>query len=219
MKGLKNVRLGLAGVLAAALVAVGAFLVVSQASAVSGTLTITSITIAPGDQGTADLRSNVPTPGLGSWTVDITYDPTQVVAVGCLPPQPHSVCNPSFASNKVRIAGASSSGLVGDTSLGTITFRMLGATTATCGSSPLTLSTTVFADATVGTPHDITLTSTNNGTITCAAPTPLPVLAPSGTGVQSDGGSADAWLIIGLAGAGLAILGGYGALRRRNKVA
>jgi hypothetical protein len=222
MTGMKNVRLGLAGVLAAALVAGSAFLVVSQASAVSGTLSISSPAIAPGGQGVADLRSNVPTLGLGSWTVDITYDPTKISVVGCLPPQPHSVCNPNFASNKVRIAGASSSGLIGDTSLATITFHMLGATTSTCGSSPLTLSTSVFADATVGNPQNITLTATTNGTITCAAAataTPLPALVQSGTGPGSDNGFTYGWLIVGLVSAGLAALAGYGALRTRRKVA
>jgi hypothetical protein len=215
MKGLKNLRLGLAGVLATALVAVGAFLAVSQASAVSGTLTISSITIAPGEQGVADLRANVPAPGLGSWTVDITYDPSKVSVVGCLPPQPHSVCNTNFASNKVRVAGASSTGLVGDTSIATITFHMLGATVSTCGASPLTLSTDVFADGMIGNPQNITLAGTNNGTITCAAP--QPALAPSGTGVGSDSGFAYGWLIIGLASVGLAALVGYGSLRLRRR--
>ena len=211
MKGLKNVRLGLAGILAAALVAVGAFLVVSQVSAVSGTLSISSPTIAPGGQGTADLRSNVPAPGLGAWTVDITYDPTKVTVASCAPAQ-GGVCNPNFAANQVRITGASANGLLGDTSLGTIT---LTAASSCSGTTPLTLSTNVFADATIGNPTNITV-SPSNGTITCAvAATPLPRPGPVGQG-PSDGGSST-WLIVGLAGAGLAMLAGYGALRLRSK--
>jgi hypothetical protein len=221
MKGLKKMRLGLAGVLAAALVAVGAFLVVAQVSAVSGTLSISSPSIAPGGQGTADLRSNVPAPGLGAWTVDITYDPAAVSVASCAPAQ-GGVCNPNFAANKVRITGASANGLVGDTSLGTITLHMLAATTAACGAaSPLSLATNVFADATIGNPQNITMSATTNGTVTCAAApataTVAPGLGPTGQGPS--GGSSSDWLIIGLAGAGLAMLAGYGALRLRGNVA
>jgi hypothetical protein len=214
-------RLGLAGVLAAALVAVGAFLVVAQVSAVSGTLSISSPTIAPGGQGTAELRSNVPAPGLGAWTVDITYDPAAVSVVSCAPAQ-GAVCNPNYAANKIRIAGASANGLIGDTSLGTITLHMLAATASACGAaSPLSLATNVFADATIGAPANITLTSTTNGTVACAAAAPTPtlvVLGPTGQG-PSGGGSSSDWLIVGLAGAGLAMLAGYGALRLRGNVA
>jgi len=215
-------RLGLAGVLAAALVAVGAFLVVAQVSAVSGTLSISSPTIDPGGQGTADLRSNVPSPGLGAWTVDITYDPAAVSVASCAPAQ-GGVCNPNFAANKVRITGASANGLTGDTSLGTITLHMLAATASACGAaSPLSLATNVFADATIGNPQNITLTSTTNGTVTCAAApaataTRAPGLPINGGG-PSDGGSST-WLIVGLAGVGLAMLAGYGALRLRGNAA
>jgi hypothetical protein len=221
MKGLKTVRLGLAGILAAALVAVGAFLVVTQVSAVSGTLSISSPTIAPGGQGQADLRSNVPAPGLGAWTVDITYDPAQVSVASCAPAQ-GGVCNPNFAATQVRITGASANGLIGDTSLGTITFNMLAATAAACGApSPLTLTTNVFADATIGDPQPITLTSTTNGTVTCGtAATPLPTLGPTGDGFGgSSSESSFGWLIMGLGGAGLAALAGFGALRLRSKAA
>jgi hypothetical protein len=220
MKGLKRVRLGLAGVLAAALVAVGAFLVVAQVSAaVSGTLSISSPTIAPAGQGVADLRSNVPAPGLGAWTVDITYDTTKVSVASCAPAQ-GGVCNPAFAANQVRITGASANGLIGDTSLGTITFNMLAATTAACGApSPLTLTTNVFADATIGNPTDITLTSTANGTVTCGAAA-LPTIVPSGFGPDSSSSeSSFGWLVMGLGGLGLAALAGFGALRLRSTTA
>ena len=217
MKGLNRVRLGLAGVLAAALVAVGAFLVVAQVSAVSGTLSISSPTIAPAGQGVADLRSNVPAPGLGAWTVDITYDPTKVSVASCAPAQ-GGVCNPAYSATQVRITGASANGLIGDTSLGTITFNMLAATAAACGApSPLTLATNVFADATIGNPTDITLTSTSGGTITCGAAA-LPTLGPTGSDPLTPGGeSSFGWLIMGLGGLGLAALAGYGALRLRSK--
>jgi hypothetical protein len=231
MKGLKTVRFGLAGTLAAALVALGAFLLVSQASAVSGTLMISSPSIAPGGQGTAELTANVPSPGLGAWTVDITYDPTKTTIVSCAPAQ-GGVCNPAFAATKVRITGASASGLMGATSLGTITLKAAGSAGNCTTTAPLTLTTNVFADATVGAPADITITGgPTPGTITCAAavvPTATTgaavatatkiVLVPSGTGPSSSD-SNSSWLIVVLAGAGLAALAGYGALRVRSKSA
>ena len=220
MKGLKNVRLGLAGILAAALVAVGAFLVVSQVSAAaSGTLSISSPAIAAGGSGTADLRSNVTAPGLGAWTVDITYDPAKLTVGACTPAQ-GGVCNPNFAANMVRITGASANGLIGDTSLGTIAFTNNQAAGTACGAVPLTLTTNVFADATIGDPQSFTPTITN-GSVTCAvAATPLPTLGPTGQGYTGTGGeSSFGWLILGLGGAGLAALAGFGALRLRSKAA
>lgn len=220
MKGLNRVRLGLAGVAAAALVAVGALLVVSQAAAVSGTLGISSPAIAPGGTGTADLRANVPAPGLGAWTVDITYDASKV-SVGTCTPNASGVCNAHYGANVVRITGASATGLTGDTSLGTIQFTQTAATAAACSSSTLTLAASVFADATIGAPAAITVTP-GGGSITCAAaaaPTTAPSLSATGYGPASNSGFGYDWLIVGLAGAGLAALAGYGALRLRGKAA
>jgi hypothetical protein len=232
MKGLKTVRFGLAGTLAAALIAVGAFLLVSQASAVSGTLNVSSATIAPGGQGSVELTANVPLPGLGAWTVDITYDSTKVTVVSCAPAQ-GGVCNPHFGANVVRITGAHASappdppGIVGDTSLGTITFHETAATASACGTpAALTATTNVFSDGTIGAPAPITLTITS-GTLTCAAaptavpPAPTATTGPGlgGTGTGPSSSDSSNWLIVALAGAGLAALAGYGALRLRSKAA
>jgi len=214
MKGLKSAKLGLVG--AVAMLAIGGLLLVSQAAAVSGTLGITSATIAPNGTGNVDLKANVGAPGLGAWTVDITYDPA-VVAVatdGCAAQQ-NGVCNPAYTANQVRITGASASGLRDEKVLGTITFRCL-----TLGTSALTLVTNVFADATIGNPTAIDATVTN-GSITCAvAPTatPLPTLVVTGTGPASDGGTGYSWLIAALAAAGIAGLAGYTVLRLRARV-
>ncbi len=225
MKGLKTVRFGLAGTLAAALVALGAFLLVSQASAVSGTLGISSPSIAPGATGTAELTANVPSPGLGAWTVDITYDPTKITVVTCAPTS-GGVCNPAYAPTKVRITGASATGLIGSTSLGTITLKAAGSAGNCTTTAPLTLTTNVFADATVGAPADITITGgPTNGTISCAAvatavpPTATTVPGPPPTGTGPGSSDSSSWLIVVLAGAGLAALAGYGALRLRSKSA
>jgi len=202
---------------------VGAFLLVSQASAVSGTLTVSSPNIAPGGTGTVELTSNVPTPGLGAWTIDVAYDPAKLTPSTCAPAQ-GGVCNPNYehnggATDLVRITGASASGLIGSTSLGTITFS---AAAGCSGTTPLTATTNVFADATIGAPANITVTITS-GAVNCAPATVAPTAtkAPDLVIVGSGPGGSDSsnWLIVALAGAGLAALAGYGALRLRSKAA
>jgi hypothetical protein len=159
----------------------------------------------------------VPAPGLGAWTIDVTYDPTKLTPTDCSPAQ-GGVCNPEYSSTQVRITGASANGLEGSTSLGTITFS---AAASCSGATPLTATTNVFADATIGDPQPITVTINSGSGVNCAAPTVAPtatplILTPSGAGPDSD---SSAWLIVGLAGAALAALAGYGALRLRGKAA
>lgn len=221
MIGISRVRLGLAATLAAALVAAGALLLVSQAAAVSGTLTVGSVTLAPGGQATVDIRSNVPAPGLGAWTLDMSYDSTKVAIVSCAPAPTHSECNLSYGANTVRLVGATGPGLTGDTSLATITFRSLAASGSACSPVSLSITPTLYDDATVGGPLPVTVTVTN-GSLQCpAAPaatptaTPLPQLVVSGAGSGADG-SSSGWLIA-LAGVGVAVLAGYGALRLRTR--
>lgn len=216
MKGLKRLKLGLAGIAAGAFLLAGSLLLVGQVSAISGTLSIDDGTAAPNGTTSVDLSANVGGIGLGAWTVDISYD-SDVVSVGSCSPAQGGVCNPNFAAETVRITGASASGLVGDTTLGTITFR--------CGSdegdSPLGLSVEVFADATIGAPADIDET-VSEGSITCetpapAAPTATPIVLPP-TGSGSTGSGSDlSWLIAALAGAGVVALAGYSVLRVRTR--
>lgn len=216
MKGVKGMKLGLLAIGAVAALVAG-LIVAAQVSAVSGQLSIGSMTAAPNGTGTVEVHSNVPTPGLGAWTLDIAYDPTKVT-VGTCTPTNGGVCNTHYSSTTIRIAGASASGLTGDTNLGTIAFTCGSA----LGSSSLTITPSVFADGTVGSPQPITVTPTN-GAVTCAvAPTAtVGVLAgtatslpPTGYG-SSTGGSDSSlgWIIAGLAGAGLAAIAGFGALR------
>ncbi len=201
----------------------------SEVSAASGELMIGSATVAPGEQGSVDLQAlDVTTPGLGAWTVDITYDSTAVTAVSCNPLQ--GVCNANFAAETVRFTGAVATGLEGDTTIGSITFQCAEET----GSSVLTLTPQVFADATLGAPAQIEAT-VQNGSIACVSipptveplPTSTPGTAPTATqgppaatstptgkglptagigGPGSDGGSTAGWLMAGLAGAGIAWL-------------
>jgi hypothetical protein len=223
MNGLGRVRLGLAATLAAALVGAGALLLVSQAAAVSGTLTVGSATLAPGGQATVDIRANVPTPGLGAWTLDLTYDPAKVSIVSCAPAPSHSECNTHYGANTIRLVGATGPGLMGDVSLATVTFHSLAASGSACSAAiPLTVTATLFDDATTGGPQPVTVTVTNGALLCPAAPTavaptatPLPRLVVTGAG-SGAAGSSSGWLIA-LAGVGVAVLAGYGAVRLRTK--
>lgn len=222
---------GLIAAAAVVLVLGAGLLAASQASAASGTVSVDSITVAPGEEGSVDVAAlGVTSPGLGAWEMDVTYDPTVVSVVSCSP-QAGSLCNANFASNKVRIVGASASGLLGNTTLASITFEC-----DTEDSSTLSLDVEVLADATLGEPEPISY-SLQNGAVTCSSVEP-PVIPPSptvpageeptatdvtpaglpdsGTGGGSDSGSLG-WLIGITAGAALAAIAGFGALRLRSR--
>ena len=163
--------------------------------------------------------------GLGAWTIDIEYDSDLLTASDCEAEQ-GGVCNPEFTDNSVRVTGASAGGLSGDKVLGSITFDCNGE-----GESDLTISLSVFADATIGDPQDIIPTaSVSNGTFTCGGETGgdddgdgdgddddgVTGLGDTGTGFTSGGSSSVSWLIALFAVIGLAVLAtGYGVARMR----
>jgi hypothetical protein len=218
MKGLKAKGLGL--VAAAAVAAIGAGLLASTVLAVSGTIGVGSASAEPGGQATVDLTANVGDPGLGAWTVDIEYD-ASVVSVESCEPEQGGVCNDAFTETSVRITGANAGGLEGEKVLGSITFECGDAE----GSSDLTLSVSVFADATPGAPTDISYTA-SNGSIDCEEPPPTDTAAPATdtpepglplTGTGSDSGGGLGWLVAVLAAAGAATVVGFGALRLRGR--
>ena len=80
-------------------------------------------------------------PDLGSWTVDVSYDPKAVTVVTCSP-SAGSICNVSYAPGVVRIAGASAGGLRGSQNLATLTLERAGRG----GPSPLRLEAITLAD-------------------------------------------------------------------------
>jgi len=160
--------------LATGLALLAGLLAAGQASAATGTLSIGSATASPGSQRAVSLEAlDVTGPGLGAWSVDITYDPTAVTPVDC-DPQSGSVCNPHYpqtaaeagdppwSTGTVRVSGAAGVGREGDSTLAVITFQCAPAE----GSSALTLNATEFADGTPGTPVEISATVVN-GSITC----------------------------------------------------
>jgi hypothetical protein len=214
MKGVKSMKLGLLAT--AAVFALVGGLMVAQVSAQGPELGIGDGEAAPGEDATVELTANVPD-GLGAWTVDISYDTSVATATDC-EGDSGSVCNPEFAEDTVRVTGASVTGLDEESVLAAITFTCEDAEDST----DLTIAISVFADATVGDPQDISAdTTVSDGSITCAEPevvppTNTPVIVPSGNGGPTDAGSFS-WVIAALAGAGVAALAGFGALRMRTR--
>lgn len=213
MKGIK----WLAGIAAIAVMLVGGLMVAGQALAQEDEVSISSGSAAPGEEGDVVLEAlGIGGEGLGAWTVDISYDTDVISAADCAPEQ-GGVCNPEFGDGVIRITGASASGLDGDTVLGTITFACEDAE----GTSDLSLSVEVFADATIGDPQDIDY-SASDGEFECAeageTPAEPTVIVDTGTGGFSDSGSGLSWLIAALAGAGaVGLAAGYGAIRMRTR--
>jgi len=231
----KRWGLGLAVVVGAVLT----LLATTQASASFQNIVVERVTVAPNATATVDLfAEDIDPPGLGAWEIGIFYDPEVVSVTGCTP-QNGSVCNPNYASNQVRVTGASAGGLENTNNLASITFR--------CGSdidtTALTLKLEVVADATVGEPQPMDVKQLD-GSITCTrstfqtpppstprptepggngGPAPTPTagaagLPTTGSGAGSSDGGSD-WLIAGSAGAVLAAVAGLSlaALRRRSR--
>ena len=116
MNGQNGFALRALAALAAALVIVIGL--AATASAQEKLITIDTASAAVGEMAAVNVNAlNIPEPGLGAWTLDITYDPAVVFASACIP-ESGSVCNPEFDSQTVRITGASAGGVVGDASLG-----------------------------------------------------------------------------------------------------
>jgi hypothetical protein len=217
MKGINGLKIGAFGAVIAALAIVAGLAFAAQVSAQDETIAISDGTAAPGDSGDVTLEAlGFGAPGLGAWTVDISYD-TSVVSVTDCAPEEGGVCNPEYADGVVRITGASASGLEGDTVLGTITFECGDAE----GDSALGLSLEVVADATIGDPQDVAATA-SEGTFSCAEAEPTPTVGvtgppPTGTGTGSSDSSNLGWIIGALAAAGLAAMLGVGAVRARRR--
>lgn len=138
---------------------------------ITATLGITSGTVAVGATVPLELSAGgLAEPGLGAWTVDIEYDHDILSVSVCeASSEALAVCNPEAkpkagegADTKVRLAGATAEGLLGDISLATVTFKC-----DVAGTTDITLKADPFADATIGGPRPIDETVTN-GTVTCS---------------------------------------------------
>jgi len=131
----------------------------------SPTVSAASVTAAAGAEADAAVQVlGFGPPGLGAWTVDISYDPDVISIVDCAAEpggEAQGVCNPDYADTVVRITGAVALGLEGDTTLGIITVKCEAA-----GTSALALSIDVLADATIGDPQE-TAAHVTDGSVTC----------------------------------------------------
>lgn len=240
MNRFKSIRFGLLAAAAVALLIAGGVFSSSPVSAGGPTLTVDSITLEPGEEGTIDLTAlGIEAPGLAAWSVTINNESGAVVTiVGCTA-HPSGVCNPRVGDNgPVTTTGASAGGLEGDTVLATISLMCGSAEgSSTFGLKPLD----TFADATPGDAQDITAalvdgvvtcestappadtptaTPTDDGTPadgtpadTAVPPDGTPTIAPPPTGAGGSGSGVPAWLIATLAGAGVALAAGFGALK------
>ena len=172
---MKTLRIMFLGSLAIGLLIV-AGLIAASASAegeTEATLHVDSATIAVDGDANVDVEVlGVGPPGLGAWSVDIGFDDSVVAAISC-DPFNGGVCNPAFSVNSARVTGASANGLDGDTLLVTLRFRCVA-----LGSSPLTLTINVVADATIGDPQELK-TVIQNGNITCQEAVPIPTATPT----------------------------------------
>lgn len=220
MKIIKGLQFGMIAAAAMAVALIGGLMLAGSAAAQGGaTLTVSDGSAQPGDEGDVSLDVGaVGEPGLGAWTVDVTYDVTVITAVDCTA-EHGGVCNEAFDLSTVRIAGATAEGLVGEATLGGITFVCLEGPR----SSDLTVTTSVFSDATVGDPQPIDVTLVH-GTFECGDGSILisdgdifgvDDLGDLGWGLtESGGGGGFGWLIAMLAVAGVAGLAvGFGLLR------
>jgi hypothetical protein len=178
-----------------------------QAGGGDETISIENGEATVGDSDTVDLEaSGIPDPGLGAWTVDISYDSSLLTAVSCTADQ-GGICNPAFDDGVVRVTGANIEGVIGDNRLAAITFEC-----NELGESTLGLTVQVLVDATVGDPQDVAA-SVDDGSFECVevtpgvTPTPTIALGPAGSGGPGSGfdtGSPGVWLVAGLIGAGIA---------------
>ena len=191
----------------------GLLLAGTVSAAAHGTVDVHDGSAAPGDEGTVDVGAHgVGGEGLGAWTIDISYDTSVITAVDCSAEQ-GGVCNAEFGMDTVRITGASAGGLDGDTVLGSITFEC----GADEGSSDLTITINVFADATIGDPQDLN-PDVSSGTFDCEEEVDVGDLGDTGTGPLSDTGRSLGWLVALLAVASAAgLAASLGMLRLRAR--
>jgi len=128
----------------------------------SPTVSIEGPSMAVGAEGDAVLSiAAVGEPGIGAWTVDITYDTEIVSVIACDPTQANDVCNDAFTEDTIRVVGADAVGIGGTAEYARITFACNAP-----GESALNLAIDVIADATIGDPQ-ILVPILEDGTITC----------------------------------------------------
>ncbi|MBI4491551.1 MAG: SBBP repeat-containing protein [Chloroflexi bacterium] len=127
--------------------------------------------VAPSAMVTVALQAGIPEGRtLGSWTVDVTYNPTVVSIAGCS--ETVSTCNTSFSPNTARVVGAAATGLTGTQALASLTFRGVGTAGA---ASALTVAVRDFNDAAT---YPLA-TTVSHGSITVGVPPTVASISPN----------------------------------------
>ncbi|MBI4494407.1 MAG: IPT/TIG domain-containing protein, partial [Chloroflexi bacterium] len=103
--------------------------------------------ISPSATATVTVQANLPGGvTLGSWTLDVTYDPAVLQVVDCTgAASTLTTCNPAYTATTIRIPGVATAngGMAGTQALATLTFRGVGGSGT---SSALSVAIQDFAD-------------------------------------------------------------------------
>lgn len=148
-----------------------------------------STTVAPGGTASIAVTASAPAAGIGSWEVEVLYNPADVSVSSCTAlPSGGATCNPTYHNQGVvYIAGMDVNGLSGNATLANIKFQ---ASSSASGTIPLTVKVLQFTD-----PSGAAINSqTSNGAIVVQAPSSSGGSAPSsgGSSVPPSGSSAPA---------------------------
>jgi len=168
------------------------------------TVQIGSESAPPGENVTVRLEVlDVPEPGLGAYTVNVSYDPAIVDPTGCVPDPGNVIgsdlpCNLNWERNDVnpdtaRIGGFQmSAGLTGTVALADITFECIGV-----GTSNLALTVVELTDTSAANIPRVTA----NGSIVCSVgptntptATAMPTRTPTATPTAGLGATGSNWL-------------------------
>jgi hypothetical protein len=121
-----------------------------------------SLTQVVDQTGAVTLQSrNMPLPGLGAWTIDVSYDGDVITPSSCTG-LAGGICNATYDLETVRAVGAiGSGGHTGNRDLASIAFHC-----DSPGLSPLHITIQILADGTSGNPQPIDAI-TQDGSVLC----------------------------------------------------
>jgi hypothetical protein len=190
-------RWALIGAFAA--LAVALLIAVPAGGASTTTVRVSSAEGLSGDEVTVRLEAEgLPDPGLGAFTINVTYDPNVASPVACQK-DPAGIldtllCDTAFSGDAIRVGGfRTSSGATGTVALAEITFRLVGQTDA-CGSLDPAVEEFADTDAQPIAPLDLAPGSLcvngASGGSTPSGSTPAVAAHPGGPNATSGAGTA-----------------------------
>lgn len=137
-----------------------------RAQAPSPSIGVTSSSAAAGGSGVFQIYArDVAPPGLGSWTVDISYDESVISVPQCAPTIQTSSCDPHFAPGMIRATGRTTPGHTGDVVIAQLFYDCARAG----GSSILEVSLSNVSDASVGGGLALVDVADVDGTVICTS--------------------------------------------------